>query len=53
MDTFLQDFQSLADLVADRIDGQIQFFGNLLIFKSVTFAEDEDLSAFLDRKSVV
>ena len=31
MNTFLQDFQGLADLVPYRIDGQIQFLSNLLV----------------------
>ena len=46
MGTFLQDFQGLADLVPYRIDGQIQLLGDLLVFESVTFAEDKDLTAF-------
>ena len=46
MNTLLQDFQSLADLVPYRIDGQIQFLGDLLVFESVTLAHDEDLAAF-------
>ena len=49
MDTFLQDFQGLADLVPYRIDGQIQFFGNLLIIQSVTLAHDEYLTAFFGK----
>ena len=52
MDALLQDFQSLADLVPYRIDGQIQLLGNLLVFESVTFAEDKDLSAFSGRLSI-
>ena len=51
MNTLLQDFQSLADLVPYRIDGQSQLLGNLFIFQSVTLAEYEDLSAFF-RKGV-
>ena len=46
MDSLLQDFQGLADLVPYRIDGQIQLLGDLLVFESVTLAHDEDLSAF-------
>ena len=49
MDALLQDFQGLADLVPYRIDGQIQFLSNLLIFESVTLAHDEDLSAFFGK----
>ena len=51
MDTFFQDFQGLADLVPYRIDGQIQLLGDLLVFESVTFAEDKDLTAFF-RKTI-
>ena len=51
MNTLLQDFQGLADLVPYRIDGQIQLLGDLLVFESVTFAEDKDLTAFF-RKTV-
>ena len=50
MNAFFQDFQGLADLVSYRIDGQSQFFGNLLILQSVTFAEDEDLAAFFGKR---
>ena len=46
MDSFLKDFQGLADLVPYRIDGQIQLLGDLLVFESVTLAHDEYLAAF-------
>ena len=49
MNTLLQDFQGLADLVPYRIDGQSKFLSNLLIFQSVTFAEDKDLTAFFGK----
>lgn len=49
MNTLLQDFQGLADLVPYRIDGQIQFLGYLFIFESVTFAEDEYLATFFGK----
>ena len=49
MNTLLQDFQGLADLVPYRIDGQIQFFGYLFVFQSVTLAEDEYLAAFFGK----
>ena len=49
MNTLLQDFQGLADLVPYRIDGQIQLLGDLLVFESVTLAEDKDLAAFFGK----
>ena len=50
MNTLLQDFQGLADLVPYRIDGQIQFFGYLFIFESVTLTHNEDLAAFFGKR---
>ena len=49
MNTLLQDFQGLADLVPYRIDGQIQFLGYLFIFESVTLTHDEYLAAFFGK----
>ena len=50
MNTLLQDFQGLADLVPYRIDGQIQFLSYLLILESVALAEDEYLAAFFRKR---
>ena len=50
MNTLLQDFQGLADLGPYRIDGQIQFFGYLFIFESVTLTHNEDLAAFFRKR---
>ena len=44
MDTFLQDFQSLTDLISDSVYCKSQFFSYFLVLEAIALAQDEYLT---------